>query len=78
MWGGGTSEQGKRVINRGSKANSPLRATGQNVSIFLTAREYKQFVLVQNLISPTTNLRFSPEGRGSSFEHPTTDSSATV
>lgn len=78
MWGGGTSEQGKRVINRGSEANSPLRATGQNVSIFLTAREYEQFVLVQNLMSPTTNLKFSPEGRGSSFEHPTTDSSATV
>ena len=78
MWGGGTSEQGKRVINRGSEANSPLRATGQNVLIFLTAREYEQFVLVQNLMSPTTNLKFSPEGRGSSFEHPTTDSSATV
>ena len=78
MWGGGTSERGKRVINRGSEANSPLRVTAQNVSIFLTAREYEQFLLVQNFMSPTANLRFSPEGRGSIFEHPSTDSSATV
>lgn len=51
MWGGGTSEQGKRVINRGSEANSPLRGAGQNVSGFPIAREYEPFVLFQNLMS---------------------------
>lgn len=61
--GGETSEQSKRVVNRGSEANSPLRAMGRMCWLILAQETMSSSSWFKNLMSTVSPkyFRFSPQ-----------------